>query len=156
MQLSIMRSRQHMGQAMQHQLSHSNVERIGEKHGLLLWISMWDRTSVLQRSRPWMIFCITESEKARAIFSLEKFIAQHHNAFVLMQQWAEHVTFQLPNKFTWMTYLLDAVQCGDARLQAAMALVWSDDQPGGKMHDFEGMASYLLPYDPVAKKHAAQ
>ena len=40
-------------------------------------------------------------------------------------------------------------------LQAAMASIRTDDGPDGKRNDFEQSAAHLLPYDPVAKKHAA-
>jgi hypothetical protein len=93
--------------------------------------------------------------KGQSNFSLEKFIAQHRNAYVSMRQSAEHVTFQLPNERTRVTYLLDAVQCSDPGLQAAMAQVRTDSGAGGKMNDFEATASYLLPYDPVSKKRAS-
>jgi len=74
-----------------------------------------------------------------------------------MEQCAEHVTFQLPNQFTRVGYLLDGIQCSDAGLQAAMAFVRNDDRaPNGKMHNFEATAAYLLPYDPVMKKRATQ
>jgi hypothetical protein len=93
--------------------------------------------------------------KGQSNFSLEKFIAQHRNAYVSMQQCAEHVAFQLPNEHTRVTYLLDGIQCNDAPLQAAMALVRNDTDPTGKMNDFEATASYLLPHDPVSKKRTA-
>jgi hypothetical protein len=73
-----------------------------------------------------------------------------------MRQCVEHITFQLPNERTRVTYLLDAIQCNDPGLQAAMANVRTDTDPvDGKMNDFEATASYLLPYDPVSKKRAA-
>ena len=93
--------------------------------------------------------------KGQSNFSLEKFIAQHRNAYVSMQQCADHVAFQLPNEHTRVTYLLDAIQCNDAPLQAVMALVRNDTAPGGKMNDFEATASYLLPHDPVSKKRTS-
>lgn len=112
------------------------------------WLAEIKKMDELLHNRVW---------KGQSNFSLEKFIAQHRNAYVSMQQCAEHVTFQLPNEFTRVTYLVDAIQCGDAGLQAAMALVRADDQPPrGKMFNFEATASYLLPYDPVAKKRTAQ
>jgi hypothetical protein len=93
--------------------------------------------------------------KGQSNFSLEKFIAQHRNAYVTMRQSAEHVTFQLPNERTRVTYLLDAIQNSDPGLQAAMAQVRTDTDPlTGRMNDFEATASYLLPYDPVSKKRA--
>ena len=97
----------------------------------------------------------TQEWKGKSNFSLEKFIAQHRNAFVSMQQCAEHVAFQLPNKHTRVTYLLDAIHCNDAPLQAEMELVRNDTGPAGKMNDFEATALYLLPHDPVLKKQTA-
>ncbi len=92
--------------------------------------------------------------KGQTNFSLEKFIAQHRNAYVSMQQCAEHVPYQLPNEHTRVGYLLKAIQCSDAGLQAAIAQINTDDGPNGKRSDFEATAAYLLPYDPVAKKRA--
>ena len=72
-----------------------------------------------------------------------------------MQQCAEHVLFQLPNKHMRVGYLLEGIQSMDPRLQAAMASVKMDDGPNGMRNDFEAAAAHLLPYDPVAKKKAA-
>ena len=36
-----------------------------------------------------------------------------------MQQCVEHVEYQLPNSHTWVSYLLDGIQCLDAGLQVA-------------------------------------
>lgn len=88
-------------------------------------------------------------------FSLEKFIALHRNAFVSMKQCAEHVEFQLPNEHSRVGFLLDAIKTSDAALNAAKAQVDTDDGPNGKRNNFEATASYLLPYDPVAKKRQA-
>jgi hypothetical protein len=94
--------------------------------------------------------------KGQSNFSLEKFSAQYRNAYVTMRQSAAHVTFQLPNKRTRVTYLLDAIQNSDPGLQAAMAQVRTDtDLNTDRMNDFEATASSLLPYDPVSKKRAA-
>ena len=93
--------------------------------------------------------------KGQSSFTLEKFIAQHRHAFVSMQQCAVHVSFQLPNERTRVTFLLDAIQCNDPPLQASMALVRNDDAATGKMNNFENTASFLLPHDPVAKKRTS-
>jgi hypothetical protein len=69
-----------------------------------------------------------------------------------MQQCSEHIAFQLPNEHTRVGYLLDAIQTSDAGLQAAIAMIATDDGPTGKRNNFEATAAYLLPYDPVAKK----
>ena len=92
--------------------------------------------------------------KGQNTFPLEGFIGQHRNAFVSMQQCAEHVSYQLPNKHTWVGYLLEGIQCPDAGLQAAMASVRTDNGVDGMRNDFEKAAAHLLPYNPVAKKRA--
>jgi hypothetical protein len=90
--------------------------------------------------------------KGQSNYTLERFIAQHRNAFVSMQAAAEHVTYQLPNQHSRVGYLLDAILCNDAGLQAAMASVKTDQTAGGLRNDFEACATHLLPYDPVQKK----
>ena len=89
--------------------------------------------------------------KGQSTFPLEGFIGQHRNAFVSMQQCAEHVEYQLPNEHTRVGYLLEGIQCSDAGLQAAMASVRTDDGPMGMRNTFETAVVHLLPYDPVAK-----
>jgi hypothetical protein len=97
----------------------------------------------------------TRKWKGQQNFSLERFVAQHRNAFITMTQCAEYVSFQLPNEQTRVTYLMDAIECNDAPLQAAMALVRNDNGTTGKMNDFEATASFLLPHCPVAKKRTS-
>ena len=92
--------------------------------------------------------------KGQSNFSLEAFISQHRNAYVSMEACAQHVQYQLPNEHSRVGFLLDAIQNSDAGLQAAMASIRTDDGNGGKRNDFEAAASYLLPYDPVAKKRS--
>ena len=67
-----------------------------------------------------------------------------------MQAAAKHVTYQIPNLHSRVGYLLDAIRCSDAGLQDAMATIKTDQV--GLPNDFEGTASFLLPYDPVQKK----
>ena len=55
-----------------------------------------------------------QSWKAQSNVSLERFISQHRNAFVSLQQCSSHVQFQLPNVNTQVGCLLDAVQFGEA------------------------------------------
>jgi hypothetical protein len=90
--------------------------------------------------------------KGQSNVLLEKFVTMHCNAFVSIQQCAEHVTFQLPTEHTRVGYLLDAIQTSDAGLQAAIAAVKTNDKPTGKRNHFEKMALYIVPYDPVTKK----
>ena len=91
--------------------------------------------------------------KGNSNFSLDKFIAQHRSAFVLMHKCAVHVNFQLPNKFTHVGYLLDAIETTDADLQAAMELICNSVEPTtGKRYNFEATATCLLPHVPLEKK----
>ena len=108
------------------------------------WIAEIKRQEDLLHTRVW---------KGQSNFSLESFIAQHRNAFVSMQQCAEHVFYQLPNEHSRVGYLLEAIQCLDPGLQAGMAAVRGDLE--GMRVDFELAAAHLLPYDPVAKKRTS-
>jgi hypothetical protein len=49
-------------------------------------------------------------------------------------------------------YLLDAILCNDAGLQAAMAIIKLNKTVVGLRNDFEASATHLLPYDPVVQK----
>jgi hypothetical protein len=111
--------------------------------GVDKWQAELKRQDELLHTRKW---------KAQSNLSLEKFIASHRNAYVSMTQCADHVNYQLPNEGTRVTYLLDAIECNDAPLQAAMALVRNDTGATGKMNDFEATASFILPHCPIAKK----
>ena len=44
-----------------------------------------------------------------------------------MSACAEHIQYQLPNEYSWVGFLLDAIQCADEGLQAAMASVKTDN-----------------------------
>jgi hypothetical protein len=92
--------------------------------------------------------------KGQSNFTLDRFIAQHRNAFVSMQAAAEHITYQLPNEHSRVGYLLDAIQCSDAGLQAAMASIKTDQALDGLRNNFEAAATHLLPYDPVQRKRS--
>ena len=94
----------------------------------------------------------TRVRKGQSSFPLKGFIAQHRNAFMSMQQCAEHIAYQLPNEHTRVGYLLEGIQCSDPGLQAAMASVRTDDGTNGMRSDFEKAAAHLLPYDSIARK----
>ena len=96
-----------------------------------------------------------EIKKQDDLFPLEGFTAQHRNAYVSMQQCAEHVEYHLPNQHTHMGYLLEGIQCPDPSLQAAMASICTDSRLQGMHNNFEATATHPLPYDPVIKKWAA-
>ena len=72
-----------------------------------------------------------------------------------MQARAEHVQYQLPNERSRVGFLLEAIQCSDQGLQAAMASIKTDKSLGGMRNNFEATAAHLLPYDPIAKKRSS-
>ena len=119
-------------------------------HWAICWKGQW--AAEIKRQEQLLHTCVC---KGQSNFSLEKFIARHHNAFVSMQACAEHIQYQLPNGHSRVGFSLDAIQTNDAGLQAAMASIRTDDGPDGMCNDFEQSAAHLLPHDPVAKKHAA-
>eukprot|EP00980_Cylindrotheca_fusiformis_P022532 scaffold9418_cov135-Cylindrotheca_fusiformis.AAC.1 len=92
--------------------------------------------------------------KGNGSYVLERHCAKHRDAYVQMQAASEHVTFQLPDEHTRVTYLLDSIETNDASLQAAIASVKQDEQPGGLRNDFERTVATLMAADPVAKKVA--
>ena len=86
------------------------------------------------------------SRRGQSSYLLEKFISQHCNAFILMQQCAQHVSYQLPNKCTHLGYLLNVIETSDASLQVAMAQICTDGTPpNGLCHNFERAATFLWP-----------
>ena len=95
-------------------------------------------------------FLTTRVWKGNTNFTLESFIKQHRVAYITTQQCCQHVSYQLPNERTRGSYLLDAIQCNDAVVQATLAGVRKDDP--GMCDNFESAASYLLPSCPVARK----
>ena len=72
-----------------------------------------------------------------------------------MQASAEHVQYQLPNEHSRVGFLLEAIQCSDPGLQAAMASIKTDNGLEGMRNNFEATAAHLLPYDPVAKNRSS-
>ena len=97
----------------------------------------------------------TRLRKGQSNFSHENFISQHRNAYVSMQVSAEHVQYQLPNEHSRVGFLLEAIQCSDPGLQAAMTSIKTDNGLEGMRSNFEPTAAHLLPYDPVAKKKSS-
>ena len=75
--------------------------------------------------------------KGQSNFLLEHFISQHCNAYVSMSACAEHVQYQLPNECSRVGFLIDAIQCADAGLQATMASVKMDNGLNGLWNNFE-------------------
>ena len=80
--------------------------------------------------------------KGQSNFPLEGFIAQHQNAFISMQQCANHVEYQLPNEHTRVGYLLEGIVCPDAGLHYAMASIQTDDGVDGMWNNFEAQHTF--------------
>ena len=97
----------------------------------------------------------TRIRKGQSNCSLENFISQHRNVYVSMQASTEYVQYQLPNEHSRVGFLLEAIQCSDPGLQAAMASIKTDNGLEGMRNNFEATAAHLLPYDPVAKKRSS-
>ena len=93
--------------------------------------------------------------KGQSNFSLENFFSHHINAYVSMQASAKHVQYQLPNEHSRVGFLLEAIQCSDPGLEAAMASIKTDNGLEGMRYNFEATAAHLLHYDPVAKKRSS-
>ena len=59
-----------------------------------------------------------------------------------------------PNEHSRVGFLLEAIQCSDPGLQAAMASIKTDNGLEGMRNNFEATAANLLAYDPVAQKRS--
>ena len=91
--------------------------------------------------------------KGNTTFALDKFCDQHRSAFISIQQCSEHIPYQLPNEYTRVTYLLDAIKCSDAELQAALAAIRMDTVGDeAKRNNFEAAVAFMLSSDPVARR----
>lgn len=111
-------------------------------------IDKWERELKAQEN-----FMKTRVWKGNSNFSLDKFTDQHRSSFISMQQCSEHVPFQLPNEYTRIGYLLDAIKNSDPELQASMAAIRMDTVgPDAKRNNFENTVAFLLPSDPVARR----
>lgn len=98
-------------------------------------------------------FIKTRVWKGNTNFALDKFCDQHRSAFISLQQCSEHIPYQLPNEHTRVTYLMNAIKCADAELQAALAAIKIDTVgPAAKRNNFEPAVAFLLPADPVARR----
>ena len=79
---------------------------------------------------------LTRVWKGQGNFSFVNFISQHRNAYVSMQASVGHVQYQLPNDNSRVGFLLEAIQCSDPGLQAAMASIKTDNGFQGMRNNF--------------------
>ena len=88
--------------------------------------------------------------KGSGNFTLVRYTTVHRNANERLKEAAQHVTFQLPEEHTRVTYLLDNIDTSDARLNAAIATVHQDD---ALRSDFEKTMATIVPHCPVARRN---
>ena len=69
-----------------------------------------------------------------------------------MSACTEHVQYQLLNEHSRVGFLLDAIQCSYAGLQAAMTSVKTNYGPNGMRNNFDKATAHPQPYYPVANK----
>ena len=129
-------SKQHGVLNMPHLSNPSNDIGMVKEHGKHSPANTLGKTSERLKSRSKNNYCTLMSGKEQSNFSLE------------------HFQYQLPNEHSGVGFLIDAIQCADTGLQAAMASVKMDNGPHGLQNNFERAVSHLLPYDPMAKKRA--
>lgn len=85
--------------------------------------------------------------------SLDDLASKYRMRYQSLKRCQSHVkSVTVPSEPALIEKFLDAIQCADPRLQAAMANVRADDSDGGKMENFESMIAYVLPHDPVKNK----
>jgi len=93
-----------------------------------------------------------ERWKGTGNYSLDKFCALHRNANEQLREASNHVPYQLPEEYTRVGYLLNAIECADPSLQAAIAHVEADNHQDGLRFNFESAVAYITPKDPVARR----
>ena len=85
-------------------------------------------------------------------FSLEKHIQNHRNAAITLEAAAEHITYQVPNEYMLIGYLLNSIKSHDPELHAAMTEIKADKDPNGKRFKMDKAIEELQPADPGARK----
>ena len=90
--------------------------------------------------------------KGNTNYPLAQHVASHRNAYVSLVQCSEHVEHQLPNELTRVRKFIRSIECSDPKLLAAIAQVETDKS---MQSNFEDMASFILPSDPVANNKAS-
>eukprot|EP00957_Ditylum_brightwellii_P027024 2043826-Ditylum_brightwellii.AAC.1 len=69
------------------------------------WQAKLSKSDMFMNSAEW---------KGQMLYPLMRFIGQHSGAYIFMREVAKHMSFQLPNKFTRVGFLLDAIKYSDA------------------------------------------
>ena len=85
----------------------------------------------------------------RTKYTLEKYNCAHRNAYVVMEQCSDQVTYQLPTPHTHASHYLKVITSPDPDIRAGIASIHQDKK--GILVNFEDTAAYLAPLCPVAK-----
>ena len=85
----------------------------------------------------------------RTNYTLEKYKCAHRNAYVVMDQCSNQVTYQLPTPHTRVSHYLKQITSPDPDITAGIASICQDKT--GILISFEDAAAYLAPLCPVAK-----
>jgi hypothetical protein len=97
-----------------------------------------------------MDFLTTREWTGTSSVTFEKHADGHRAAYVAIIEAREHISYQLMENRTRVTYLLDSIKCKDPEVLSAVSSVRLDDP--GMRDDFESAANFLLPTCPVAKR----
>ena len=62
-----------------------------------------------------------------------------------MSAYREHVQYQLLNEHSWVGLLLDAIQCSDAGLQAALVGIKTNNGSNSMRNNFEETVAIFCP-----------
>ena len=106
------------------------------------WDAKIKKIDALLHTRKW---------KGQSNLPLEKFVQQHRNAYISMQECTVHVQYQLLNDNTRVGYFLDVLDSQHLPLLSAAGNIEEDNGIAGKRNDFELAVAYILPKDPVLK-----
>ena len=98
----------------------------------------------------------TNCGRGKVNLHLTVFVGHHRNAFVTMQECAQHLPYQLSNAQMRVTHLLEKIHCDNSPLQSAIALVRNNMTDTGtvlaKINYFESAVSFIIPHDSVVSK----
>ena len=121
---------------------------LNEQHtGTDKWLSVLTKEENLLKQRIY-------TGKVQSQYSLEMHYDNHRHGHLQIKSASEHVSSQLPNQSTRVCSLLDTFKCTNSLLMARIANIQCDQDPKGKLHDFEKAVAFLLPACPVALRIA--
>ena len=82
-------------------------------------------------------------------YTLETYNCAHRNAYVVMEQCSDQVTYQLPTPHTRVSHYIKGITSPNPDIRARIASIHQDKT--GMLINFEDTSAYLAPLFPVAK-----